>query len=81
MLDIADGFDSTGSSFTIINNVDAGSSINGTFNGLAEGNTVMVGDQAFVITYAGGDGNDVLWGQTCSFSTMSLELDYLSFYE
>jgi autotransporter-associated beta strand protein len=48
-----------GSTFTIIDKQAAGP-VNGTFNGLPEGSTVVSGGQAFGITYAGGDGNDVV---------------------
>ncbi|APZ90438.1 Calx-beta domain-containing protein [Fuerstiella marisgermanici] len=45
--------------YTIIDN-DGGDAVSGTFAGLAEGATVTVGGQDLVITYVGGDGNDVL---------------------
>ncbi|WP_339612657.1 choice-of-anchor Q domain-containing protein [uncultured Rubinisphaera sp.] len=49
-----------GSQFIIIDSEDAESDINGTFDGLAEGATFMADGQLFSITYAGGDGNDVV---------------------
>ncbi|MDQ2919857.1 MAG: autotransporter-associated beta strand repeat-containing protein, partial [Verrucomicrobiota bacterium] len=48
-----------GAAFAIIDN-DSTDAINGTFNGLPEGSTVAAGGQLFAITYAGGDGNDVI---------------------
>ncbi len=49
----------TGNQYIIIKNggIDA---ITGTFNGLAEGATVTVGNARFSISYVGGDGNDVV---------------------
>ncbi len=49
----------TGNTFTIINKTSAGA-ITGTFNGLAEGATFTGGARTYQITYAGGDGNDVV---------------------
>jgi autotransporter-associated beta strand protein len=48
-----------GDSFTIINN-DGDDAVKGTFNGLPEGATFAVGTDLFQISYAGGDGNDVV---------------------
>ena len=48
-----------GDSFTIINN-DGADAVLGTFNGLPEGARFGIGACAFTITYAGGDGNDVV---------------------
>jgi fibronectin-binding autotransporter adhesin len=46
-------------SYTIINN--AGSSpVAGTFNGLPQGASLLVGGKTFYINYKGGDGNDVV---------------------
>jgi len=50
---------SNGDSFTIINN-DGSDAVTGTFNGLAEGASFMVSGMNFVISYAGGSGNDVV---------------------
>lgn len=44
--------------FVIINN-DSNDAITGTFNGLPEGSTVTINGVDKVITYVGGDGNDV----------------------
>ena len=44
--------------FTIISN-DGTDAVNGTFNGLAEGDLVVVGSDVLRISYQGGDGNDV----------------------
>lgn len=46
-------------SFTIIDNQGT-DPVSGTFNGLAEGATVSAGDETFVISYHGGDGNNVV---------------------
>ena len=48
-----------GMMFTIIEN-DGSDAVNGTFGGLPEGTTFTVGDQTFRMSYAGGDGNDVV---------------------
>jgi Putative Ig domain/RTX calcium-binding nonapeptide repeat (4 copies)/PKD domain len=45
--------------FTILDN-DGVDAVTGTFSGLAEGGIVTLGGQRFQITYAGGDGNDVV---------------------
>ncbi len=50
---------STGDAFTIINKTSAGP-VTGTFNGLAQGATFTGGGRTYQITYAGGDGNDVV---------------------
>ncbi len=47
------------SSFTLLNNT-AGSSVAGTFLGLAQGATITVGSNTFTISYLGGTGNDVI---------------------
>jgi len=49
----------SGNTFTIINN-DAADAITGTFNGLAEGATIIFNAVTLYITYVGGDGNDVV---------------------
>lgn len=46
------------STFTLINNT-SGSSVSGTFLGLAEGATVTVGSNNFTLSYLGGTGNDI----------------------
>ena len=48
-----------GTTFTIIANDDSDAVI-GTFAGLAEGAAFSLGGNSYVITYAGGDGNDVV---------------------
>lgn len=48
-----------GDSFIIIHNA-GGSAVSGTFNGLAEGSFFTNSGISFRITYAGGDGNDVV---------------------
>ncbi len=45
--------------FVIFNN-DGSDSINGTFSGLPEGATVNAGTNQLTISYAGGDGNDIV---------------------
>ncbi|MDF1739371.1 MAG: VCBS domain-containing protein, partial [Verrucomicrobiales bacterium] len=49
-----------GSTYVIIDNDGSADSVSGTFAGLPESATVTVGGQDFVITYVGGDGNDVV---------------------
>ena len=48
-----------GAEFIIINN-DGSDDVTGEFAGLAEGDTVTAGGVEFEISYAGGDGNDVV---------------------
>lgn len=48
-----------GSQFTIIQN-DAGGPVSGTFAGLPEGAALMISGSPFTISYAAGDGNDVV---------------------
>jgi hypothetical protein len=48
-----------GNTFTIIAN-DGADAVSGTFSGLAEGAGFNVGGTTFVISYVGGDGNDVV---------------------
>jgi hypothetical protein len=50
---------SNGDQFTILLNDDV-DAVSGTFAGLAEGATFLEGATTFQITYAGGDGNDVV---------------------
>ncbi|MEZ4870007.1 MAG: DUF4347 domain-containing protein [Caldilineaceae bacterium] len=50
----------TGDQFVLIDNVDAGSTVSGLFNGLAEGAIFTIGATPFKISYTGGDGNDVV---------------------
>jgi len=60
VLDASANFQSTvGQNFTIINN-DGNDAVVGTFAGLAEGATLMLGGLPFVISYQGGTGNDVV---------------------
>ena len=48
-----------GDVFTIIDNDGTGDAVTGTFNGHIEGANLLIGGQNFVISYKGGDGNDV----------------------
>lgn len=48
----------TGDSYTLINN-DLADGVTGTFDGLAEGDTLTAGGRTFQISYVGGTGNDV----------------------
>lgn len=48
-----------GQTFTIINN-DGADEVNGIFDGLFEGAIIPIGSDEFQISYAGGDGNDVV---------------------
>ena len=49
----------TGSIYLLIDN-DGTDAVTGTFNGVAEGGTVLLNGKTFSITYHGGDGNDVV---------------------
>ncbi len=59
---------SLGNSFQIITN-DGSDPSSGTFSGLAEGATIAVGQSIFTISYAGGDGNDVVLTKTANHVT------------
>jgi fibronectin-binding autotransporter adhesin len=48
----------SGTVFTLIDNA-GGAAIQGTYNGLAEGATLLVNGITFSISYVGGDGNDI----------------------
>src|SRR6185312_10922868 len=50
------GFSPTAQSFTIIRST---ATIGGTFQGLPEGHTILIGGQLFTITYGAGGGHDV----------------------
>src|SRR5262249_11630519 len=50
---------SAGQTFTIINN-DGTDMVIGTFAGLAQGATVVIGGRPFTTSYTGGTGNDVV---------------------
>jgi len=52
-----------GDSFTIIDN-DGTDAVAGTFNGLAEGASLVAGNVTLQVTYAGGTGNDVVLSAT-----------------
>jgi hypothetical protein len=52
-----------GATFTIINN-DGADAVIGTFAGLAQGATIVVGGETFQINYGGGTGNDVTLTRT-----------------
>jgi hypothetical protein len=60
-----------GTQFTIIN---GNNPIVGTFNGLAEGDEVTIGGRAFIISYVGGDGNDVVLTRSVHTSTTTLQV-------
>jgi len=63
-LNVSWGFvPAVGDSFTIIDN-DGGDAVGGTFDGLAEGAPLVAGNVTLKITYAGGDGNDVVLSAT-----------------
>jgi fibronectin-binding autotransporter adhesin len=63
-LTVLPGFSgAVGNQFMIIKN-DSSDSVAGTFNGLAEGATMLVGGTQYQVSYKGGDGNDVVLTQT-----------------
>lgn len=47
-----------GASFTVINNTSA-DPISGPFSNLADGSTITAGNNTFLVSYSGGDGNDL----------------------
>jgi hypothetical protein len=47
-----------GTTFTIMNNT-AATPIGGTFTNLADGSTLTVGSNTYLVSYEGGDGNDL----------------------
>ncbi|MCP4542747.1 MAG: hypothetical protein GY832_36960, partial [Chloroflexi bacterium] len=60
-LSLADGYTPTpGDAYVLIDNEDAGSGVVGTFADLPEGTVVTLGGVPCRLTYAGGDGNDVV---------------------
>ena len=58
LVDLGSGVWTGASSFTILNNT-SGSSVSGTFFGLAEGASLTVGGNNFTVSYLGGTGNDI----------------------
>jgi hypothetical protein len=66
------GYSATvGDAYTLISN-DGSDAVVGTFSGLAEGSTVAAAGQRFRISYAGGDGNDVVLTRVQDGSTTSV---------
>jgi len=59
IIDILSGAAGAGQTFVLIDN-DGADPVNGTFDGLPEGATIAVASSAFVLSYHGGDGNDVV---------------------
>ena len=61
ILDVSRGgyLPTNGTEFILIDNDGTSDAVIGTFSGLTEGSTVFVDNKAFVISYVGGDGNDV----------------------
>ncbi len=60
---LINGFDPSSAvaqAFVIVNNDGSADLVSDTFNGLAEGAQLTVGNRFFTITYKGGDGNDVV---------------------
>ncbi|HEY1190221.1 MAG TPA: autotransporter-associated beta strand repeat-containing protein, partial [Gemmata sp.] len=57
-----------GDTFTIIDN-DSNDAVTGTFTGLSEGATLITGNVTLVVSYVGGDGNDVTLTVTAVTST------------
>ena len=48
-----------GTNYTLISNTGT-AAVSGTFNGLPEWSSITVGGYSFILTYVGGDGNDVV---------------------
>jgi autotransporter-associated beta strand protein len=63
--------------FTIIKN-DGNDPVLGTFRNLSEGSTISIGGQQLVISYVGGDGNDVVLTQITGALRPSLTIQPLS---
>ena len=64
---------SIGQQFTIIDNDGSSDPVSGTFKDLAEGSLLMVGRNVLRISYAGGDGNDVvLTAETVPIATSEI---------
>ncbi|MGA8807207.1 MAG: Ig-like domain repeat protein, partial [Thermoanaerobaculia bacterium] len=59
IVDLLSGAPASGQTFTLIDN-DGADPVTGTFTGMPEGATFAVGTATFVISYHGGDGNDVV---------------------
>ena len=57
-------------SYTLIDNRSS-SAVVGTFNGLPEGSTVTLGGVSYVLSYAGGDGNDVVLKNSFAAPTLT----------
>ena len=49
----------TGTTFIIVSNDGTQDPVIGTFNGIAEGDSITFNGQTFIVSYVGGDGNDV----------------------
>ena len=47
-----------GTSFTVISNTSA-TPISGTFSNLPDGSTITMGSNTYLVSYEGGDGNDL----------------------
>ncbi|GAF91955.1 unnamed protein product, partial [marine sediment metagenome] len=73
-VDLADGFAlNQGDLFTLIDLTDAGGTVTGTFTGLSEGESVgNFGGLDLLISYAGGDGNDVTLSAVPEPATLTL---------
>jgi fibronectin-binding autotransporter adhesin len=73
-LDVTVGFaPPPGTQFTIISN-DGADAVDGTFAGLAEGAAFNVNGTTFEVSYAGGDGNDVVLTVTQQVPTLPLSM-------
>jgi fibronectin-binding autotransporter adhesin len=59
--------------FVIVNN-DGADPVSGNFSGRLEGTTISAGGESFRISYAGGDGNDVVLTQTSGVLHPSLNI-------
>jgi hypothetical protein len=55
---VAAGLFRAGTEFTIINNT-AATEINGAFDNLPDGSTLIIGSNTYEVSYEGGDGNDL----------------------
>ncbi|HEY3602339.1 MAG TPA: hypothetical protein VGK72_10315, partial [Chthoniobacterales bacterium] len=58
LVDLAGNLVPAGTVFTLINNT-ANAPISGAFSNLADGSTVMIGNNTYDASYSGGTGNDL----------------------
>jgi VCBS repeat-containing protein len=65
----------TNNEFIIVNN-DGVDAVVGTFNGLAEGDTISIDGVILTISYVGGDGNDISLSTASNFNVIYVDDDW-----